>query len=215
MQTVYLVRHGETEANVARTWQGADDELSPQGKEQAKQLAQRLEGIPFDEAFSSNMVRARDTTTAIMKQRTIPLTYTTALAERRVPSSTVGVALERVPENPCHQFLVAWEAANRDPDFRYEDEETVRELVERAGDALQLFRESEVPNIVAVTHGTILRTIINIVLQGGDTTDPYTIFSAGRHMVTTNTGLSVITREADEAPWQLLTYNDHAHFADN
>lgn len=215
MQTIYLVRHGETLANIGKQWQGALDPLSERGLEQAKQVARRLQELPFDRVLCSSMVRARDTAAEIMQYHSLPVTYTDTLAERRVPQGTIGVVYEAVPGNPAHEYLTAWEAAGRDPDFRFDDEETVREVVERAGAALQLLGEGGATQTLAVTHGTILRAIINTVLQGGSVADPYTVFSAGRYMQTSNTGLSVIHRESSEMPWQLLTYNDHAHFADN
>jgi broad specificity phosphatase PhoE len=215
MQAIYLVRHGETLANVAGQWQGEHDPLSEAGHQQARQISERLRKLPFDAVFCSTMARARDTAATIMQHHDTPVTYTTTLAERRVPSSTIGVVRESVPDNPAQQFLTAWEGAGRNPDFRYEDEETVREVVARAGAALGEMGDSGAEQVLAVTHGTMLRVIINTVLNGGDTSDPYTIFSAGRYMQTTHVGLSVLLREDKTTSWRLRTYNDHAHFADN
>lgn len=215
MQTIYLVRHGETNANVAGQWQDGEEALSERGHLQARHVAERLRELPFDRVFSSDMRRARETTETIMKHHAVDVVYSNLLAERQVPSSTVGAINEPIAGNPAHEFLQAWQAAGADPDFRYEDEETVREIVERASAALTLLGESGGAHILVVTHGTILRTIINTVLQGSETGGPYTIFGAGRYMQTTNTGLSVLVRADAAAPWQVLTYNDHAHFADN
>lgn len=215
MQTIYLVRHGETNANLAGQWQGGTEELSEQGHLQARHVAERLRGLPFGRVFSSDMRRAKETTAAIMEYHDCVLTYTDLLAERRIPSSAIGAVNEPVAGNPAHEFLTAWRAAGADPDFRYEDEETVREIVDRAGAALTLLAAGGESHILAVTHGTILRAIINTVLHGGATSDPYTVFSAGRYMQTTNTGLSVLVRDQDTSPWCLLTYNDHAHYAEN
>lgn len=43
MLQVYLVRHGETEWNVARRIQGqSDSALTPRGEQQAQQVAERI-----------------------------------------------------------------------------------------------------------------------------------------------------------------------------
>ncbi len=57
---VYLIRHGETEANVAHRWQGQQDGvLTFEGREQAQRLA--LVMPELDALYSSPLGRARDT----------------------------------------------------------------------------------------------------------------------------------------------------------
>ena len=60
---LYIARHGETEFNKARRWQGSglDSPLTPLGIEQAKILGKKLEGIEFDAIYSSPLKRAMDT----------------------------------------------------------------------------------------------------------------------------------------------------------
>jgi probable phosphoglycerate mutase len=57
---VYLIRHGETEANVDHRWQGHEDGiLTHEGREQAHRLALVLPDL--DALYSSPLGRARDT----------------------------------------------------------------------------------------------------------------------------------------------------------
>ena len=58
-----LVRHGESEGNVAVTLQGCriDAHLSPRGRKQAEALAVRLADEPVDGVVASPMTRARET----------------------------------------------------------------------------------------------------------------------------------------------------------
>jgi broad specificity phosphatase PhoE len=60
---VFIVRHGESEGNAACTLQGSrsDTPLGPRGIEQARFLAERLATEPLDAAFTSPMIRARQT----------------------------------------------------------------------------------------------------------------------------------------------------------
>lgn len=56
---VYLVRHGETDANRAGIIQGQlDTPLNDHGKEQARQLGVALHSTSFDAVFSSDLQRA-------------------------------------------------------------------------------------------------------------------------------------------------------------
>lgn len=67
MTTVlYLVRHGETSLNKERIFQGhLDPELSGLGREQAKRLALRLKDEEIGAFYSSDLLRAYQTASAI------------------------------------------------------------------------------------------------------------------------------------------------------
>ena len=78
-----LVRHAETEANIAGTLQGhLDTPISARGLEQAARLAKRLESRQIDLVYSSDLRRARQTTEVIMGNRAIQIIYDQNLRER-------------------------------------------------------------------------------------------------------------------------------------
>ena len=57
-----LFRHGQTPYNVLHYMTGLHDvPLTAQGEEQAREAGKRLEGIEFDKAYSSTLVRAFNT----------------------------------------------------------------------------------------------------------------------------------------------------------
>ena len=62
MIRVWLVRHGETQWNAEHRFQGMSDiELTDRGREQAKELAERLGDRRFETVWSSDLVRAVET----------------------------------------------------------------------------------------------------------------------------------------------------------
>ncbi len=62
-----LVRHGETEWNRQQRFQGQIDvPLNDTGREQARQAAEFLRSVPLDLAFSSPMLRPRETAEIIL-----------------------------------------------------------------------------------------------------------------------------------------------------
>jgi probable phosphoglycerate mutase len=58
--TLLLARHGETDWNAERRWQGhSDPPLNERGREQARELAAALDGV--DVIYTSDLARARET----------------------------------------------------------------------------------------------------------------------------------------------------------
>lgn len=66
--TIYVVRHGQTDWNVQGLLQGrADNPLNEVGRQQAHKTAAELKGIKFDAAYSSPLCRASETCEIILK----------------------------------------------------------------------------------------------------------------------------------------------------
>ena len=60
---LYIARHGETEFNKQKRWQGGgmDSPLTDLGEEQARIMGDKLKGLSFDVIYSSPLKRAMDT----------------------------------------------------------------------------------------------------------------------------------------------------------
>ncbi|WFW59304.1 adenosylcobalamin/alpha-ribazole phosphatase [Citrobacter freundii] len=71
---LWLVRHGETDANVAGLYSGhAPTSLTQRGITQAETLAVLLHNVPFDHVLCSELERARHTTQLLLAGRDVPL----------------------------------------------------------------------------------------------------------------------------------------------
>ncbi len=71
---LWLVRHGETEANVAGLYSGhAPTPLTERGIAQAQSLSGLLRYAPFDNVLCSELERARHTTQLILAEREVPV----------------------------------------------------------------------------------------------------------------------------------------------
>jgi broad specificity phosphatase PhoE len=77
-----IVRHGQTDWNLARRYQGQTDiPLNEEGIRQARKLAERLAGETFDIICSSDLRRALQTAIEVLKGRSIELVIDVRLRE--------------------------------------------------------------------------------------------------------------------------------------
>ena len=92
--TFYVVRHGETTANVEGIIQGQKDyPLNSNGEEQAKTRARQLKSVKFDAIFSSDLVRAKRTAEIISLESKMNVLTTKALRRKEE-----GALFERMYE---------------------------------------------------------------------------------------------------------------------
>ena len=64
--TLIAIRHGETELNVAKRYQGhSDSPLTENGRRQVSSLGRRMAKLKFDSLISSDLGRAQETASII------------------------------------------------------------------------------------------------------------------------------------------------------
>ena len=81
--TILLVRHGETVDNARQIMQGqTQGELNERGREQARQVAERLATDPVDVIIASDLRRAIQTAEIIAAHHRLPVVTTPLLRER-------------------------------------------------------------------------------------------------------------------------------------
>ena len=79
--TIYLVRHGHSEGNEKGIF-GTDPELTDLGKQQAADLAKKLQNIHFDAVFASDKIRAQQTAKIVTLERNIAVQVKELLKEK-------------------------------------------------------------------------------------------------------------------------------------
>jgi broad specificity phosphatase PhoE len=217
MKEVYLVRHGESEAN-ARTQQiykGKNSPLTERGLEQAERIAKRVSKLSFDVLIASPWERAKQTAEAIARQTGKEIEFSELFTETRGPSSLIGMPVgEEVGRR-----LQEWNATLFSNESRYEDGENFSDALSRAQAALAWLEARPESHIVVATHGLFLRLLMAAVLIG-ETLTP----AQFRHFLsaskTDNTGITVLQygpmqhHETDSSErWRVRVFNDHAHLA--
>ena len=146
MTTIYLVRHGETVDNARQIMQGqTQGELNEKGREQARQVAERLALEAIDAVVASDLHRAIQTAEIIAAPHGLPVVTTPLLRERDWGSFT-----------GCYI-----------PDLRGkiwpDDIESEDALLQRALAFLQKMTATyEGKRVVAVGHGIINKAILAV-----------------------------------------------------
>ena len=87
MTTILFARHGETDWNRERRYQGhADEPLNDVGRAQAGQLAEELRQTSISAVYSSDLRRAAETADIVAASRGLPVTLDSRLREIDVGS---------------------------------------------------------------------------------------------------------------------------------
>jgi len=201
---IYLVRHGQTEANAADVVQTPDDPLTEKGIAQAETLAARFQTIPFDTLVSSDLPRAVDTALIIAQRLNYDLLQTPLLREMSYATALFGKA--RSGAEIADYYRLKLEHID-DADWRWGDEESFTKAHARVKEALR-YLESLPGTIVAVAHGHFIRFLVTHVLLGADMR-PREAHRAMYSLLTNNTAITAL--EERDGRWRLLTWNDHAH----
>lgn len=158
IERVLLIRHGETDWNAERRWQGkAPTPLNGRGLEQAQRLAAYLRRRPIGSIYSSDLVRAWQTASILGEALGLA-----PRPESRLRELNVGV----------FQGLTPSECLARYPDDYARFREFVLEFVIPNGESrLQLQERMAVawheiaanakgPEVVIVSHGGAIRMLL-------------------------------------------------------
>ena len=143
MITVYLVRHGQTEENLKRIFQGhLPGVLTAEGRAQAEELGKKFENIYLDAIISSDLQRVVDTVSLAMGEKELPWEKTELLREIDWGSWT-GLYVSSV-DTSCPPA----------------DVETKEQLYIRAGKFLEYLKAHYADkHVLVVAHGLINRSI--------------------------------------------------------
>ena len=155
MTTLLLVRHGETDWNRDGRWQGGSDtSLNDVGREQARSLADELDG-DIDVVYSSDLARARQTAEIVAETLGLEVRVDPRLRERGF-GSWEGLTTPEIEERfaDSHRRWRAGEGAGAD------DAETFEDFSARVNDFLRdVLRLHPGEEVLVISHGGSIRVI--------------------------------------------------------
>lgn len=186
---LFLVRHGQTQANVDKTYAGQEDvPLTEEGRKQAESIRPLIENIHFDRVYSSDLSRAIDTQRIAMPG--VEGIRTPLLREISV-GSIAGLHYGCVPNKAA-----GWNSST-DPDaYLTFGGESMDMMCSRLRKFLSQLEADPCENVVAFVHNGVMGGVMRIILG--------TDFDRSV-LRTDNCGINVF--EFDGVKWRLRAWN--------
>lgn len=162
IETLYLVRHGETEWNLKGMIQGRTDvPLSDSGRQQVRTLTPALAGSGATAIWTSPLQRARETATIIASYAHMPMTELPELAEIDCGAWEGKTVKEIVASDPAR-----YDAWLTDPAAPTPGGESFADVATRIGGVLERMQgEPDGSRLIIVSHAATIRALAAALLE--------------------------------------------------
>ncbi len=200
IKKLILVRHAQSEMNKLGIHQGQlhDGELSPEGIEQAKSVADRLSSEGITAVYSSDMKRAMATAEIISQKFGLKVKSDSRLREFNMGD------FDKTPEIRDSLFKEFYEQEILKGKTKYEirppNGENIWDFIDRTKSFLEEVKEIE-GKVIVVAHGGTNEVLLNII-QG---LDKYNF----RRYHQDNTCVNEIIKEGCD--WRIISINSTSH----
>jgi broad specificity phosphatase PhoE len=158
MTELCLVRHGQTDWNLAGRYMGQSEvPLNQNGRAQAHILVRQLQGHPFAAVYTSDLERARETADIVAAGLNLPVT-----SDARLREINQGEWEGQLVDVIKARYAALWQQRSLDPaNLRLPGGETVGEVAQRVQVALDdIARLNPGLSVLVVSHGLALATAI-------------------------------------------------------
>lgn len=153
MQTIYLIRHGETEWNKRGKLQGwLDSNLTELGEQQARELQYSFKRHQIDEVYCSDLGRAISTANIIFPAH--KLKVDAGLREIFL-GEWQGKELQHLETDPCYQQYLF-----TPQNFQPTTQEAFEAVANRMFTTLQSIAQKNDKNIAIVSHGVAIHCLL-------------------------------------------------------
>jgi 2,3-bisphosphoglycerate-dependent phosphoglycerate mutase len=158
--TILLARHGESDWNHTKRWQGhADRPLTDAGRAQSRELAERLAETELDAVYSSDLQRARETAEIVAESKGLEVRVLPDLREVDVGSWSGLTRAEAEQQFP--DAYSRWVAGGEG----WDDGETYEQLSRRVLRGIQtIAAEHPGDRVLVVAHGGSIRAVHAVAL---------------------------------------------------
>ncbi|MCI8536414.1 MAG: histidine phosphatase family protein [Hungatella sp.] len=198
---LYLIRHGQTDWNVAGKIQGSTDiPLNDMGKRQAGCLAKGMESRPVTKVYTSKLKRAYETGYAIAESQKVPVEQIPGLEEVGYgvwEGLTTNEIAEKYPKELEQWYLSPVDVAPPQG-------ESQTEVYERCGKAIDRIMAEAKGDVAIVSHGATVVFLLEYLLRGNRREDEEDI-------IVGNASISTIEYNPETREFRLAQLNDRSH----
>lgn len=196
---LYLIRHGQTDWNLAGKIQGRQEiPLNETGRRQALSLAEAMDGRPVKLVFSSPQKRAYETARAVAERQQVPLLTVFQLAELGY-GSWEGRTMKEILENDRALYEAWWHEPGL---IAPPGGETRRDVELRCQAAWKQMLMDLREDAAIVTHGGTLAVLIAQAMK-----EPWL---AGR-LTAGNASITTLEYERETGEFKVLEFGDMRH----
>ena len=194
---VILIRHGETEWNVAKRFQGhKDSDLTENGKQQVEALGTRFQDEDLDQLYSSDLLRTQKTAKPVSLGTGCQVELDVRLREKNL-GIFEGLNVPEIQEQHPDAYKAFREGGAR---YRIESgESTLDHLVRALGFLEEIPQKHEGQKVGIVTHGGFIRVILKNSLGLSQILLP-----GLRFLTPASTGLSGKKINGSSLPWGMF-----------
>ena len=187
---LYMIRHGETENNLAKRHSGHSlTLLTEKGILDAKHAGEKLKGITFDKIYTSDLPRTQQTCKAALgcaEFEVLPL----------IKEINVGLCTDRLAADCEKEWGDRYIKGKKAFDYTAFGGENPEMLRNRAKNFLKLLEESGFETVAAFSHGAFTKHLLDVVI--GKTLD--------KNLFYLNNG-GVCIFEYKDNVWRLKSWN--------
>ena len=198
---IYLIRHGQTDWNVAGKIQGKTDiPLNETGRRQAACLAKGMEHRPVAQIFSSDLIRARETARAIGESQHVEVETLSGLEEIGF-GKWEGMTLEQIQVI----FPAEYEKWCENPvTVAPPGGESLSQIKERCRKVMEEILKMAKGDFAIVSHGAMLAYVVEYLMRN----DPN-----DQEIIVGNASITTIQYEPENETAVLIQANDQEHLS--
>lgn len=205
MKRIYLTRHGQTEWNVQKRFQGhRDSNLTEMGVRQAQWLRDYMKNKPIDRVYSSPLQRAYTTAQIVTEGMDIEIERRDGLKEMNF-GVWEGMSESDIKESSAEQLHNFW---NRPHMFEPVGGESYEEASKRITEEFEdIVKSSSGSNLLMVVHGVVLKLILLHAENGcmEDLWQPPFVHPAS---------LSILEYDETQDLYRVIKKSDISHYKD-
>lgn len=168
LKNIYVIRHGETDWNKDRRFQGQTDvKLNDVGREQATRLRQIIQQLQIESVYTSSLSRAFETAELATADLKLSIQKDDRLRETNIGDAE-GLTHDEILQKFGEHSLTKWRSyEERLLDFHFTNGESKRQLMVRARQVfLDIAQNSNRNSIAVFSHGMLMRAMTYIFGAG-------------------------------------------------